>query len=103
MAIVKPFKAIRPAKDKVAFVASKSYQEYSKKELQATLNFNPFSFLHIINPGYKFDKKLVGNERFNLVRNRYLEFLEENILLKDSSDTFYLYQIKKINYLKIKK
>ena len=97
MAIVKPFKAIRPAKDKVAFVASQSYQEYSKKELQATLNFNPFSFLHIINPGYKFDKKLVGNERFNLVRNRYLEFLEDNILLKDSSDTFYLYQIKKNN------
>lgn len=95
MAIVKPFRAIRPAKDKVAFVASRSYQEYSKKELQAALSFNPFSFLHIINPGYKFDKKVSGAERFKLVHNRYLEFLEDDILLKDANDSFYLYQIEK--------
>ncbi len=95
MAIVKPFKAIRPAKDKVAFVASRSYQEYSKKELQAALSFNPFSFLHIINLGYKFDKKVSGAERFKLVHNRYLEFLEDNILLKDADNSFYLYQIEK--------
>lgn len=95
MAIVKPFKAIRPAKDKVAFVASRSYQEYSKKELQAALSFNPFSFLHIINPGYKFDKKVSGAERFKLVHNRYLEFLEDDILQKDADDSFYLYQIEK--------
>lgn len=95
MAIVKPFKAIRPAKDKVAFVASRSYQEYSKKELQAALSFNPFSFLHIINPGYKFDKKVSGAERFKLVHNRYLEFLEDDILQKDAHDSFYLYQIEK--------
>lgn len=95
MASIKPFKAIRPAKDKVAFVASRSYQEYSKKELNAELAFNPFSFLHIINPGFKFHKKVSGNERFTLVHNRYLEFLEENVLMKDSNDSFYLYQIEK--------
>lgn len=98
MASIKPFKAIRPAKDKVAFVASRSYQEYSKKELNAALAFNPFSFLHIINPGYKFHKKVSGDERFKLVHNRYLEFLEEDVLVKDSSDSFYLYQIEKGNF-----
>ncbi|MGB5665692.1 MAG: DUF1015 domain-containing protein [Maribacter sp.] len=98
MAIIKPFKAIRPTRDKVAFVASKSYQEYSKKELEATLTFNPFSFLHIIDPGFKFDKKVSGDERFSMVRNRYLEFLEDNILMKDSKDNIYIYQIEKNNF-----
>lgn len=98
MAIVKPFKAIRPAKDKVPFVASRSYQEYSKKELEAVLSFNPFSFLHIINPGYKFDKRVSGPKRFKLVYNRYLEFLEDNIFLKDAQDSFYLYEVKKDNF-----
>ncbi|WP_411030979.1 DUF1015 domain-containing protein [Spongiimicrobium sp. 3-5] len=95
MAIIQPFKAIRPTKDKVPFVASRSYEEYSKKELEATLSYNPFSFLHIINPGFKFDKKVKGKERFSLVHNRYLEFLEDNILLKDAKDSFYLYKVQK--------
>ncbi len=93
MADVKPFKAIRPAKDKAAFVVSRSYQEYSKKELNANLTFNPFSFLHIINPGFKFDKSVAGNEKFRLVRNRYLEFIEEGILKKDTVPAYYLYEI----------
>lgn len=93
MADVKPFKAIRPSKDKVAYVVSRSYQEYSKKELNANLTFNPFSFLHIINPGFKFDKNVTGNEKFKLVRNRYLEFIEEGILHKDTTSGYYLYEI----------
>lgn len=95
MAIVKPFKAIRPTRDKAAFVASRSYEEYSKNELKSVLKYNPFSFLHIINPGFKFDKTISGKERFKLVRNRYLEFLEDDIFEKDSEPSFYLYQISK--------
>ena len=93
MALVKPFCAIRPATDKVAQVASKSYDDYDKKERKATLAYNPYSFLHIINPGFKFHKTISGAERFTLVRNRYLEFLEEGIFIKDQKPSFYLYQI----------
>ena len=95
MATIKPFKAIRPTKDKVAFVASRSYEEYSKKELEATLRYNPYSFLHIINPGFKFDKRVKGAQRCKLVHKRYLEFLESNIFLKDSKDSFYVYKVER--------
>ncbi|MEC7263417.1 MAG: DUF1015 domain-containing protein [Bacteroidota bacterium] len=98
MAIVKPFKAIRPTKDKAFFVASRSYEEYSPEELQAVLQFNPFSFLHIINPGFKFERHITGRERFHLVRNRYLEFLEENVFQRDKEPSFYLYQIEKDDF-----
>lgn len=98
MAVVQPFKAIRPAEDKVAFVASRSYEEYSRKELEATLNFNPFSFLHIINPGFKYNKRVSGPERFELVRNRYLEFLEDKVFVKDTSPHFYIYRVEKDDF-----
>jgi len=98
MATVKPFKAIRPAKDKVSFVVSRSYEDYAPDELKSILKFNPFSFLHIINPGFKFAKKIRGAERFKLVRNRYLEFLEDAIFIKDSTPSFYLYEVKKKNF-----
>ncbi|MGD1946613.1 MAG: DUF1015 domain-containing protein [Croceivirga sp.] len=98
MAIIKPFKAIRPARDKVAFVASRSYEEYDKKERNYHQKYNPISFLHILNPGYKFHKTILGEERFTLIRNRYLEFLEEQILIKDDAASFYLYQIEKEDF-----
>ena len=98
MAEIQPFKAIRPSLDKVAFVVSRSYEEYSRKEVDARLRYNPFSFLHIINPGFKFDRKVKGSERFKLVRNRYLEFLEDGILIQDAKPGIYLYEINKNNF-----
>lgn len=95
MAIVKPFRAIRPSRDKVAFVASRSYEDYDDDELNSILAYNPFSFLHIINPGFKFHQNVSGKERFKLVHNRYLEFLEDGVFQKEKMPCFYLYQINK--------
>ncbi|MCQ0110821.1 DUF1015 domain-containing protein [Zhouia amylolytica] len=93
MAKIIPFKAVRPSRDKVGLVASRSYEDYSRKELKAQLRFNPFSFLHIINPGYKFQHEVSGVERFKLVRNRYLEFKEDDTFIKDEIPSFYIYQL----------
>ena len=92
MAIVKPFKAVRPNRDKVALVSSKSYDAYTDKELDAKLEFNPFTFLHIINPGYKYHQEFTGEQRFQMIHNRYEEFKENKIFIKDSSDSFYIYE-----------
>jgi len=98
MAVIKPFKAIRPAKDKVSFVASRSYEEYSKKELDCVLDYNPFSFLHIINPANNSKSKVSGKERFKLIHKRYLDFLKNQILIKDIENSFYIYKIEKDNF-----
>ncbi|WP_439131939.1 DUF1015 domain-containing protein [Polaribacter sp.] len=92
MAIVKPFKAVRPSRDKVALVSSKSYEFYSPAELGAKLNFNPFSFLHIINPGYKYHQEVSGEQRFQLVHNRYVTFKENQIFIQDDVPSFYIYE-----------
>lgn len=93
MAIVKPFKAVRSHRDKVALVSSKSYEIYTPEMLNSKLAFNPYTFLHVINPGYKYHKQdLSGELRFKLVHNRYLEFKEDEIFTQDTSPAFYIYQ-----------
>ena len=92
MPLVKPFKATRAASDKAAHLISRTYQDYGKKELKAQLKYNPYSFLQILNPGYKYNQEISGEERFNLVRNRFLEFKEEGYLVADESPCFYIYE-----------
>jgi uncharacterized protein (DUF1015 family) len=93
LANIIPFKAVRPTRDKVSLVASRSYQTYTQPEREARLNYNPFSFLHIVNPGYKYQLELKGEDRYKLVRNRYLEFKEDEIFMQDELPSFYVYKI----------
>lgn len=93
MAKIIPFKAVRPTRDKVSLVAARSYQSYTQDELESRLDYNPFSFLHIVNPGYKYHKDITGKERYGLVRNRYLEFKEESIFIQDETPCYYIYKI----------
>tara|TARA_Y100000034_G_scaffold137038_1_gene219146 strand:- start:76339 stop:77574 length:1236 start_codon:yes stop_codon:yes gene_type:complete len=92
LATIRPFKAVRPSRDKVALVSSKSFEAYAKEELEAKLDFNPFTFLHVINPGYKFQQEVSGEQRFKLVHNRYLEFKENKIFVEDEKPSFYVYE-----------
>ncbi len=92
MAEILPFAAIRPAQDKAPFVVSRSYDDYRVEDRDAEMRSNPFSFLHIIHPGFKFNTPLKGQKRHRLIRNRYLEFLEEGILQKEKKPCFYLYR-----------
>ena len=88
-----PFKAVRPTRDKVSLIASRSYESYTAEERDARLRDNPFSFLHILNPGFKYHKRLSGKERYQLVRNRYMEFKEEGIFIQEDSPCYYVYKI----------
>lgn len=93
MAKIIPFKAVRPTRDKVSLIASRSYETYSKYERKSRMGANPYSFLHIINPGYKYHKHVSGPKRFQLVRNRYQEFKDDGIFLQEESPAYYIYKI----------
>ncbi|MCH4824211.1 DUF1015 domain-containing protein [Gramella lutea] len=94
MTKILPFKAVRPAREYAGLVASRSYEDYSEGELRAQLEYNPYSFLHIINPGYKFQHEIGGEKRFGMVKNRYLEFKEENTFIQDDQACYYIYNIE---------
>ncbi|MBJ10547.1 MAG: hypothetical protein CMP66_03700 [Flavobacteriales bacterium] len=97
MASIRPFRAIRPTRDKASLVASRSYLSYSNKTLKEKLDNNPFTFLHIINPDYKKSVKTTGKEKYKLVKNKFQKFINEGILFEEKSECLYIYQQTKGN------
>ena len=93
MAIVRPFKAIRPTRDKANLVATRSYLSYSDETLKEKLEHNPFTFLHIINP----DNKQKGINKFNAVKAKFNDFKDAGFLISEDTETFYIYQQTKEN------
>ncbi|HEX9980303.1 MAG TPA: DUF1015 domain-containing protein [Flavobacterium sp.] len=93
MAKIVPFRAVRPTRDKVSLVTSRSYEEYSPAELAAQLEFNPLSFLHVLNPAYTNLQNIDPSHRFRLVKQKYQEFRNDNILVKDEKPSIYLHRI----------
>jgi uncharacterized protein (DUF1015 family) len=98
MAVVKPFRAVRPTRDKVHLVASRSYVSYTRPQLKRKLTENPYSFLHIIHPDYssrKLHKSSDLGKRFQMVKKKFEEFLDHEIFQRDETPCFYIYrQIK---------
>lgn len=97
MSKIIPFKAVRPTTDKVALVTCRNYEDYSAAELAAWLNFNPYSFLHIINPAYQNVQNISIEKRFKGVANKFVDFKNNEIFIEDEIPAFYLYEIKTKN------
>ena len=94
MAKIIPFKAIRPTRDKAYLVSSLPAYAYKKHILEAKLETNPYTFLHIINPEYRSDNKTQPNsiERFQNVKEKFEEFYKDGIFMQDKEACFYIYR-----------
>lgn len=96
MITIKAFKAIRPVRNKVHLVASRAVATYKKSVLEAKLESNPYTFIHIIHPEFFEDDKNSTEpnsvERFLKVKEKYKEFLEDDILQQDEEPSLYIYR-----------
>lgn len=93
MAKIIPFKAVRPTRENASLVTARSYDDYSAAELAAQLDFNPLSFLHVLNPAYQDPQKHSMERRFRLVHQKYQEFKDEGILQQDQKPAVYIHQL----------
>jgi uncharacterized protein (DUF1015 family) len=93
---IRPFKALRPVRDKVHLVATRPFYTYKKNVLKAKMQSNPFSFLHIINPDFDIlgtDSNPLDREtKQKLVRDKYREFIQDGVLVQDSQPSLYIYR-----------
>lgn len=94
MSKIIPFKAVRPTPDKVALVTCRNYDDYSPAELAAWLNFNPYSFLHVINPAYIHAQKITLDKRFKGVAHKYQDFKNDGVFMEEEKPVLFLYQIQ---------
>lgn len=98
MAQVIPFKGIRPTRDKVQLVASRSVDNYSTGDLHEKLRSNPFTFLHVIHPDFNDGKKTKPGspDRLKKVKAQYEAFREEGIFTRDETPCYYVYRQEKL-------
>ena len=96
MVEVKPFKGLRPIRDKIEQVASPPYDVLNSDEARERVKGNPLSFLHVVKPEIDldpdldpYDKKvyLKGKENFD-----YL--IKQGILIQDNKSCFYVYKLQ---------
>ena len=93
MAIIRPFKGIRPSKDKVHLITSRSFDTYDPDVIQDKLKNNPFSFLQIIMPdGFRGNGKPKSKEKLKSIKLRFKDFIKNSYLNKDENASFYIYQ-----------
>lgn len=98
MSQIVPFKATLPASDLVAHVTSRSYEDYSSAELASQLDYNPYSFLRILQPGYNNVGTSDPHKRWGLVKARLEDYKKEGILVEEEKAAIYLYEIKANDY-----
>lgn len=85
----RPFRAVRPAKQKAQTVTSRNVEYYSDEEIEKELATNSESFLHIIEPNIH--AKGSAENRFEQVRKNFERFLGDEIMIRDNK-SFYIYE-----------
>ena len=93
MAIVKPFKGIRPPKDLVEKVESRPYDVLDSEEARAEAGDNEMSLYHIIKPEIDFP---VGTSEYDprvyeKAAENFQKFQDKGWLVQDAQDHYYIY------------
>lgn len=93
MAIVKPFKGVRPPKDLVEQVASRPYDVLNSEEARAEAEGNEKSLYHIIKPEIDFPvgKNEHDEDVYLKAVENFKKFQEKGWLVQDSKEKYYVY------------
>ena len=93
MAIVKPFKGIRPPKELVEKVESRPYDVLDSDEARAEAAGNPMSLYHIIRPEIDFPEGTDEHDPrvYPKAAQNFAMFQEKGWLVQDSKELYYIY------------
>ncbi|MFC2118298.1 DUF1015 domain-containing protein [Bacteroidota bacterium] len=93
MAILKPFKGLRPPKDIVKEVASRPYDVLNSEEARIEAGDNEKSLLHIIKPEIDFPQGTDEHiqEVYDKAFENFSSFQEKGYLVQDEEEMYYIY------------
>ncbi len=94
MAIIKPFRALRPPKDLVEKVSALPYDVMNVEEACAMAGGNPNSFLHISRPEIDLPPEIDPHDDSVYLQGKLNlgEFIRRGVLTQDHQDCFYVYR-----------
>ena len=93
MAIIKPFRGIRPPKEFVERVESRPYDVLESDEARAEAGDNEMSLYHIIKPEIDFEPGTGEHEPkvYDKAVENFKKFQEKGWLTQDDQDCYYIY------------
>ncbi len=94
MSIIKPFRGLRPVRDKASAVASPPYDVLSSEEARQMARDNPVSFLRVVKPEIELDPSIDihSDEVYEKGRSNLNRLVEEGVMVRDETPSLYLYE-----------
>ena len=95
MAVIRPFKALRPTKEKSQLVASVPYDVVNREEARQFAEGNPLSYLHITRSEIDLPevKDVYSKEVYLKAKENLNKIIENAPLYVDAKPHFYLYRL----------
>ncbi len=95
MAVIKPFKALRPTKEKAQLVASVPYDVVNREEAKQFADENPLSYLHITRSEIDLPDgtDVYSNQVYKKAKENLNRIIKEAPLKTDNKPGFYLYRL----------
>ena len=96
MAVVKPFKALRPQKEIAHLVASVPYDVVNTEEAKELAEDNPDSFLRVTRAEIELpdNTDIYSAEVYKKAEKNLEKFQKESKLIKDAEEHYYLYRLE---------
>lgn len=95
MAVIKPFKAIRPSKGLEDKIAALPYDVYNRSEAKEAVKGNPLSFLNIDRPETQYDDDfdMYSDESYQTAAKLLTGMLEREEYIRDDNAYYYIYEL----------
>ncbi|HUQ34597.1 MAG TPA: DUF1015 family protein [Pyrinomonadaceae bacterium] len=95
MAVIQPFRALRPPVDRVAEVASPPYDVVSTEEARSLARDNPLSFLHVSRPEIDLPEgtDLYSDAVYRKAADNFEKLVTECPLTEEETPSVYIYRL----------
>ena len=92
---IKPFRGLRPIKEKVKAVACRPYDVLNSDEAREEARGNPRSFLRVTKPEITLSPDIdpYSESVYAAGRDNFQDLLEQGIFFQDERDCFYIYEL----------
>lgn len=93
MAVIKPFRAVRPKTELTSQVASLPYDVMNTREAREMAKGNPFSFLHVSRAEIDFPENTDehSQEVYNKAKENFSQFISDGVLFQEDKPLLYIY------------
>ena len=95
MAIIQPFKALRPKQDLADKVASRPYDVLNSAEAKEEAKGNPYSFLHVTKAEIDLPDGTDPHSQavYDKAKDNLEDFLKQGVIFQEEKPCYYIYQL----------